>query len=133
MNTFLPYPNFKKSAECLDYKRLGNQRNEARILIDTLIVGGGWKFHPCVKMWQGYTKALKHYFNEISIEWIKRGYTHNLGFYEVHDRINFPPFIGNKKFHDSHKSNLLRKNYEFYSKYGWDVPDNLPYVWVIKK
>lgn len=28
MNTFLPYDNFSKSAECLDYKRLGKQRVE---------------------------------------------------------------------------------------------------------
>lgn len=26
MQTFLPYPDFKKSAQCLDYRRLGKQR-----------------------------------------------------------------------------------------------------------
>jgi len=29
MNTFLPYPDFVKSAQCLDYRRLGKQRVEA--------------------------------------------------------------------------------------------------------
>ena len=29
VNTFLPYPDFVKSAKALDYKRLGKQRVEA--------------------------------------------------------------------------------------------------------
>jgi len=33
MQTLLPYPNFAKSAACLDWKRLGNQRNEAFIVL----------------------------------------------------------------------------------------------------
>ena len=28
MQTFLPYPDFKQSAACLDYRRLGKQRVE---------------------------------------------------------------------------------------------------------
>jgi len=34
-----------------------------------------------------------------------------------------------KEIHASHRSNLLRKNFEFYSKFGWKEPDNLPYIW----
>ena len=29
MQTFLPYEDFTKTAQCLDYKRLGKQRVEA--------------------------------------------------------------------------------------------------------
>ena len=36
MQTFLPYPDFQLSAECLDYKRLGKQRLEAFQLLVAL-------------------------------------------------------------------------------------------------
>lgn len=36
MQTFLPYPDFKKSASCLDNKRLGKQRVEAWQIYSTL-------------------------------------------------------------------------------------------------
>lgn len=34
MNTFLPYPSFDESAKCLDYKRLGKQRVEAKQILE---------------------------------------------------------------------------------------------------
>lgn len=128
----MAYPSFKKSAECLDYKRLGNQRNEANHIIK--IHEGKkskWVHHPAVKMWEGYIDALKLYYNAILSEWIKRGYKNNMTFYEVNkSNIKYPPWFGRKDFHDAHKSNLLRKNKEYYSKFNWDVPDNLPYKWM---
>lgn len=131
MNTFLPYKSFRKTAKCLDFRRLGKQRVEAKQILNNLTVKRDrWYSHPIVGMWKGYEEALKLYFNMISKEWIKRGYIHNMGFYRV-NRVIFPSWLGNKEFHDSHKSNLLRKDYEFYSKYGWNVPADLPYVWVI--
>jgi hypothetical protein len=36
MQTFLPYPNFKKSLQILDYRRLGKQRVEAYQIIRIL-------------------------------------------------------------------------------------------------
>ena len=36
-----------------------------------------------------------------------------------------------KKIHASHRSNLLRKDPEFYGKYGWTEPDNLEYIWPV--
>ena len=36
MQTFLPHPEFDESAACLDYKRLGKQRLEAKTIIDIL-------------------------------------------------------------------------------------------------
>ena len=34
MQTFLPYPDFVKSAQCLDYRRLGKQRVEAKQILE---------------------------------------------------------------------------------------------------
>lgn len=39
MQTFLPYSDFKKTAKCLDYKRLGKQRVEAWQIYETLLKG----------------------------------------------------------------------------------------------
>jgi hypothetical protein len=38
--------------------------------------------------------------------------------------------LGNEEFHSSHRANLLRKDFECYTKQGWtDNPDD-PYVWM---
>jgi hypothetical protein len=42
-----------------------------------------------------------------------------------------PNWIGDEKFHASHRSNLLRKDKEFYGKFGWAEPDDLPYFWPV--
>ena len=39
MQTFLPFPDFKMSAQVLDYKRLGKQRVEALQILKTLKIG----------------------------------------------------------------------------------------------
>jgi hypothetical protein len=44
---------------------------------------------------------------------------------------NFKPhWLGDEELHASHRSNLLRKDKEYYSKFGWLEPDNLEYKWV---
>jgi len=145
MQTFLPYPDFKKSAECLDRARLGKQRVEARQIIDLLekhdagidISKLPWGNHPAVRMWIGYTDSLKVYYNIVCEEWIHRGYNHNMGFYTPHlindkcggNKYKLPDWFGRKDFHDAHKSNLLRKDYEYYKQFGWDVPLDLKYMW----
>ena len=84
-------------------------------------------------MWRGYEDSLKEYFNSILMEWIERGYKNNM-LYEIINKqypIKYPFWLGNEKFHASHRSNLLRKNFEWYSKFGWTEPNNLPYIWFV--
>jgi hypothetical protein len=140
MQTFLPYADFGKTAKCLDYRRLGKQRVEAKQLLMILLgenKGKGWINHPACKMWKGYTQALALYGHAMCVEWINRGFNDTLLEYflkRLDPNFNespWPPWLGNKKFHMSHKSNLLRKDKQFYSKYKWNVPDNLDYVWPI--
>ena len=139
MQTFLPYKSFRKSAKCLDYRRLGKQRIEAKMILQILLKETetkAWNNHPAVKMWRGYEKALAEYGAEICAEWIRRGYKDSLIDYFINraqpmDKIVYPPWLNSKNFHRAHRSNLLRKDKTFYSKYKWDVPDNLPYVWPI--
>lgn len=136
MQTFLPYPNFLTSAKCLDYRRLGKERVEAKQILNILLnrtTSKGWCNHPAVTMWAGYENALKHYFNIMVGEWIKRGYKNTMQFEEIESAIIYPPWLGNESFHASHRSNLLRKDFAFYSQYGWKESADLPYVWPIKE
>ena len=129
MQTFLPYPNFQKSLRTLDYRRLGKQRVEAYQIIRAIKYGGGWRNHPTVKMWRGHVNALKLYYNLCIDEWIRRGYQNRMEKMKIRGRISYPVWLGRKDFHAAHRSNLLRKDLEFYSRYGWMEPPNLPYLW----
>jgi len=132
MQTFLPYPDFLKSAYCLDIKRCRKQVQEALQIIRALsgCYKKGWINHAAVRMWRGYTPCLVEYFNiflEVSKE---RGTNHEKTFPLCHiGKIIEPPWFGNREFHASHRSNLLRKKYEYYVVYGWEEPVDLPYVW----
>jgi len=125
MQTFLPYPDFEKSLECLDYRRLGKQRVEADQLLK-----GQWSNHPASKMWRGYEEALKLYRNTAIECWSARGYVNNMPLLEV-GKVVMPSWFGDEKFHAAHRSNLLRKNYEYYSQFGWTESDSLKYVWPV--
>ena len=136
MNTFLPYKSFKKTAKCLDYKRLGKQRIEAFQIIQTIKAiksnsSYGWKNHPAVLMWIKYPNSLKQYHNIIINEWINRGYKNNMPFLKIHGKIKHPPWLGNRKFHSYHKANLLRKNFNYYSKFKWKETPTKGYYWPV--
>ncbi|MFW9899766.1 MAG: MSMEG_6728 family protein [Candidatus Thorarchaeota archaeon] len=129
----MPYPSFKKSVKCLDYRRLGKQRVEAKQILDILLNRTnkrGWHNHPAVKMWVGYEEALKLYYDWCIAEWINRGYKNNMPTEKVNRKhLVYPWWFGNYKFHKAHKSNLLRKNFEYYKQFGWELIINLPYIW----
>jgi hypothetical protein len=129
MQTFLPYPDFKKSLYALDYRRLGKQRVEAYQIIRALRYGGGYSHHPAVIMWRGHINALKLYYNYALDEWIRRGYENRMQKMPIHGRIVFPQWFGNDKFHAAHRSNLLRKDHNYYGHFGWQEKPDLPYFW----
>lgn len=138
MQTFLPYPNFTQSAQCLDNKRLGKQRVEAWQIYLALQPGStsNWRKHPIVGMWRGREVALLMYGVEMCDEWMRRGFNDSLRekFMAEMPRhmkgYQLPEWIGDERFHASHRSNLLRKDWEWYSKFGWREKKNLPYVWI---
>ena len=131
MQTFLPYPDFRRSLQSLDYRRLGKQRVEAMQIHNTITgESNGWSNHPIVKMWRGYENALALYHNIAIEEWVKRGYNNNMKKKIVRGKVEYPSWLGNRKFHASHRANLLRKDPEFYGQYGWKESPELPYVWI---
>ncbi len=133
MQTFLPYPDFQKSAKCLDDRRLNKQIIEAMTIYNIIKENrtkGGWVNHPATKMWRDYKEAIALYFNECLKEWKKRGHNHKYNEIEVESiTVKMPIWFGRENFHAAHRSNLLRKMPEHYGKFGWKEPDNLPYLW----
>ena len=150
MQTFLPYPDFKRSAEVLDRQRLGKQRSEALVLLRICRDGKSrWKNHPIWKMWFKNPEALALYGVVICEEWIKRGYrdtckekilaaNREMGGseleelrrkYEEREEGFLPSWFGSEELHASHRSNLLRKDQDHYSAFGWTEPKDLCYVW----
>jgi len=142
MQTFLPSPDYAESARVLDYKRLGKQRVETKQIL--LAMGkdkGGWVNHPATKMWRGYEIELCRYGFAMSKEWVMRGYNDNLAVFFTDSLLSYkrqglndqpPPWLGDDFIHASHRSNLLRKDFDFYKQYGWREPSDLPYVWPVK-
>lgn len=62
MQSFLPYPDFARSARVLDDRRLGKQRVEALQIYRALTREKyGWRNHPAVLMWRSYDEALIAY------------------------------------------------------------------------
>lgn len=140
MQTFLPHKSFKKSAKCLDNKRLGNQRRETKALLSALIVGNGWSKHPAAKMWRGHEGSLTEYGIAICREWRRRGFNDStLAHFKSEGkklpRKSFTPpwWVGKKRLHSSHRSNLLRKDAEWYGQWGWKEDATLPYYWPKEK
>jgi hypothetical protein len=151
MQTFLISKSFTETAKCLDYRRLGKMRIESYQLL--LAMGDenyGWRNHPAFKMWNGYSIALAHYGIAICEEWIRRGYKDTMldRFMKYVPDMNWvgvpvPSWLGNEKFHSSHRSCLLYKDYGWYSQFGWtekpaipiSIKKNsvtLPYVWPVQ-
>lgn len=144
MQTFLPYPSFRRSLECLDNKRLGKQRVEAMQLVNALERGNGaWYNHPAAQMWVNNISALKLYHDTAIAVWKSRGFKNTMERYypfvaeEVVNSIKggsltYPEWFGNEDFHASHRSNLLRKDPAHYGQFGWTEPHDLPYIWPSK-
>lgn len=143
MQTFLPYPDFLKSAQVLDKKRCWKQVIEAKQIINTLVGMQSnsfkelnqklqrkqhpWMNHPAVKMWESKIWCLKYYFNIflevcIDVHKIKTKYERFL-FYGndvlsilmyTKNKKNAPWWLGNEDFHRSHRARLIEKDKEFY-------------------
>jgi len=140
MQTFLPYPDFEKTACSLDRMRLGKQRVETFQILKALRdESNGWRNHPATRMWDGYEDALAVYGIAICQEWIGRGYKDTM-LERFEDRltrnrkhVHYPWWIGDEDFHISHQSNLVRKMPEFYEPQFPGIPNDLPYVWPVEE
>jgi hypothetical protein len=133
MQTFLPYKSMGRSVRCLDYRRLGKQRVEAFQILNALAgKSKGWTNHPATKMWRGYETALSFYKDLCIEEWVRRGYKNTMKKETSYGPVVLPEWMGDEDFHASHRSNLLKKDPEFYGKYGWTEATDLDYLWPVQ-
>lgn len=153
MQTFLALPNYMDSMRVLDKYRLGNQVWREGLTL----IRGGWPNHPASRMWRGHEYHLGLYLLAGCNVLAERGKNYPVVIEKIiaemqkFNDTGTPSWLGDEKFHASHRSNLLRKvrlakeraletgkekdwsvaNHmaEWYSQFGWSEPDNLPYVW----
>ncbi|MDO8640877.1 MAG: pyrimidine dimer DNA glycosylase/endonuclease V [Nitrosarchaeum sp.] len=142
MQTFFPYDNYQQSIECLDKRRLGKQRVEARQILQTINkikthqLVKGWRNHPTIDMWFDYEDYLKQYYNHTLLVWARYGYQNiKLQPIIVSENVEQPWWLGQEMLHNSHRSNLLRKAIEdpkltsWYAQFAWDVLPSKGYIW----
>eukprot|EP00746_Dinoflagellata_sp_MGD_P054271 gnl/MRDRNA2_/MRDRNA2_237955_c0_seq1.p1 gnl/MRDRNA2_/MRDRNA2_237955_c0~~gnl/MRDRNA2_/MRDRNA2_237955_c0_seq1.p1 ORF type:complete len:258 (+),score=41.43 gnl/MRDRNA2_/MRDRNA2_237955_c0_seq1:74-847(+) len=135
MITFLPYPDFQPSLNCLDLNRLRAQRREARDIL-RLVLRRLEHFddyhrqtdilHPAVVMWQSFPAALYRYYRLCLEEYTCRGYDNGsfstdefVGVCETED-CEMPPWLGDEALHQSHRVKLFTKLPEHYRSFGWE-------------
>lgn len=131
MQTFLPYSSFKRSASVLDRQRLGKQRVETMQIMSVLSGSGtAWLNHPAARMWTGFECWLMSYQFAVCLE-------KTLAIHRESEMCELDPppplWLGEKAFHDAHKSNLVRKNPDHYRQFFPTIPDDLPYIWPSSK
>jgi hypothetical protein len=151
MQTFLPYPDFERSARSLDRRRLGKQRVECLQVFRGLTVPGyAWRHHPAVLMWRGHEEALGRYALTCCDVWTGLGFADTVADTlraelaavgigvvrqqpELAEAGALPPWLGDADFHLSHQSSLLRKDPAHYRPRFPGVPDDLENVWPVRK
>lgn len=96
----------------------------------------GWINHIATLMWENYLNELILYYN-LSIDvWKTRknkdgkSVKNTLDYYKFdEDKLSIPCFMGDEKFHASHRSALLYKDFEYYKQFSWKEIPELNYIW----
>ena len=125
MITFLPFADYTLSAQCLDRKRLQQQRREARHILTALLANNTrWANHPAERMWAGNPYALALYGLAMCVEWKQRGYRDNVGDLKYFagwvpaDRVHRPWWLEEQWARDlvlfSHREALRKKDPAYY-------------------
>ena len=99
MMTFLPFADFAKCAQCLDMRRLQNQRTEARFVLEWLEATGphfDLSDYGAARMWQNFRDALAMYYNAMLSEYERRGKVNGptLQPAAVPKTVTMPPWLG---------------------------------------
>ncbi|AOS64839.1 hypothetical protein TL08_20240 [Actinoalloteichus hymeniacidonis] len=143
VQTFLPCVDFDDCAAVLDARRLGKQRVEVLQILRALVWPDyGWKNHPAVAMWRGFTRALVCYGVAICEDWRALGGRDTVlpqllmftgGVRDTQEQLDesglLPPWLGLADLHNSHRCALVAKDPEHYRPVFPEVPDGLPYFW----
>jgi hypothetical protein len=82
-------------------------------------------------MWRGHEDHLRLYLNATMDEWERRGFRNVLMRRQPALGPAPPAWWGDERLHASHRSNLLRKDPEWYGRFAWVEPPDLPYFWPV--
>lgn len=150
MQAFLPFADFRLTAEALDDRRLGKQRVEVLQILRALTREKyGWQHHPAVLMWRGYEEALGAYGLAVCSAWTERGRADTvdpkireelaaLGIASPRSQEQLaaagalPPWLSDEALHRSHRAALLRKDAVWYGPRFPDAPEDADYVWPVR-
>ena len=127
----MPISNYLGSMRCLDKSRIGNQV----WLEGMILLKGGWPHHPASKMWRGHEYDLGEYLLAGCQVLAERGKAYPNVIERIRNemkrfpRTGPPLWLGNDKFHSSHRAALLYKNPHWYSQFGWNEVPKIEYIW----
>ncbi len=139
MQTFLPYEDFKASAEVLDDDRLCKQLNEGFVILKSCISPlGGWPHHSVTRQWRGHEMTLWDYMHAIKSEMESRDTVSPGRGFDIWERITdlsfeifdltrtahstTPVWLGDPMFHAAHRGNLVRKGEPYKSLWPMQEP-----------
>jgi hypothetical protein len=116
LNTFLPWPDYERSARDLHMQLLNAQRREALQLIM-----GQFPGHPAAMAWRGHHWQLAQYGLWCCHEWTRRGYADSCepqirSILDGLEDTGVPRWFGRQSVHDEWKARLLSKYPAHYAK-----------------
>jgi len=76
-----------------------------------VLIGTGFKSHPCVLSWMGFQDSLKEYIDSCVAEWVSRGYKNTMRTYGVVDAPR-PSWTLDERIFDNHRGALFLKEME---------------------
>ncbi len=143
MQTYLPYANFKLSAQVLSDKHIKKQRSETKQILRTLLgESKAFAHHPAVEMWRGHERTLATYGIYVCQEWNMRTQNDDMyHWFEAHRvkmagripqwkrHMVLPPWFGQPLLHQSHRSNLMSLDRKHYEQFWKDEPVGLDLIW----
>ena len=129
MMTWLTERSFANTAACLDMRRLGSQRGEARQILKALTgESRGYLNHPVTKAWRGFEEGLAVYGLYICSEWRSRGYRDSQFEWFQQKRLElrryrhrytkFPDWVNDPRVHEAMRERLM-----------WKDPDHYCTIW----
>lgn len=132
----MPYTDFDQVANCLDSQRLGKQRVEALQILQSIPLG---EHSAACEMWRGHEYTLARYGHTMCVAWAIRGFRDNLRplFAQHLTALPLSP-IPNwlnpsteeaKRLMLTHRSNLVRKDPDYYRRYWPTINPNERYYW----
>jgi len=98
------------------------------VTINDAYIKLGYVYHPIIPMWFHYVPALLYYIKVHVDEFNFRGYSNRVNI-PLEGIVSYPPWCYEADFLIRHRSNLIRKNPQWYMPIFPGVINDMPYFW----